>query len=75
MIREIRARYSKGKIEPLESLDLEEGQEVVISIKEATSSFADSDWKRRIEKAAKDAGFTTEEQINELIHEQRHRTS
>jgi len=28
----IRARYSKGKLEPLESLKLEEGQEVSITI-------------------------------------------
>ena len=32
MAREIRARFSKGKIEPLEELDLEEGAEVTIII-------------------------------------------
>ena len=28
MAKEIRARFSKGKIEPLEEVDLEEGEEV-----------------------------------------------
>lgn len=75
MARDIRARFSKGKIEPLEDLDLKEGAEIVISIREVDFSFADSDWKRNIEQGAKEAGFTTEEQINELIYEQRHRTN
>jgi predicted DNA-binding antitoxin AbrB/MazE fold protein len=34
MAREIRARFSQGKIEPLEELNLKEGVEIVISIKE-----------------------------------------
>ena len=34
MARKIKARYSKGKIEPLEQLSLEEGQEIVISVEE-----------------------------------------
>ena len=34
MIRTIRARYCDGKLEPLEALDLEEGEEVVLSIGE-----------------------------------------
>ena len=32
MAREIRARFSKGKIEPLEEVDLEEGEEVRVII-------------------------------------------
>jgi len=32
--REIRARYSKGLIEPLEKLGIEEGKEIVVTIKE-----------------------------------------
>jgi predicted DNA-binding antitoxin AbrB/MazE fold protein len=32
MVREIRARFSKGKIEPLEELDLREGQEVKVIV-------------------------------------------
>ncbi len=34
MAREIKARFSKGKIEPLEELDLEEGDEVRVIIPE-----------------------------------------
>ncbi len=34
MAKEIRARFSKGKIEPLEELELAEGEEIVISVKE-----------------------------------------
>ena len=40
--REIRGRFSKGKMEPLEKLDLKEGDEVIITIKEekpATGAF------------------------------------
>ena len=73
MAKEIRARFSKGKFEPLEKIDLEEGKEVILSVEEAPSSFANAPWKRHLEQKAKEAGFTTEEQINELIHEQRHR--
>ena len=35
MVRKIKARYSQGKIEPLEPLSLKEGQEIVISVEEA----------------------------------------
>jgi predicted DNA-binding antitoxin AbrB/MazE fold protein len=34
MAREFRARFTKGKIEPLEKVDLREGEEFTISIKE-----------------------------------------
>ena len=34
MAREIRARFSRGKIEPLEDLALREGEEIIISVKE-----------------------------------------
>ena len=35
--RHVRARYSKGVLEPLEAIDLEEGAEVSLSIKEEPS--------------------------------------
>lgn len=35
MVREIKARVSHGKIEPLEKLDLKEGEEVIILVKES----------------------------------------
>ncbi len=121
MAKAIRARYSKGRIELLEKVDLEEGEEILISIlerpfseerwkalkgyaeqkakekgitseeqineliheqrrrgnsiKEAPTSFADSNWERNIEKGTNEAGFTTEKQVNELIHNQRRGTS
>ena len=34
MAREIKARFSKGKLEPLEEIDLEEGEEVRVIIPE-----------------------------------------
>lgn len=43
MAKEIRARFSKGVIEPLEKLELEEGKEIVISIKELPSEEASKD--------------------------------
>ena len=33
MLTEIRARYTKGVIEPLEKLDLEEGEDIIISVR------------------------------------------
>jgi len=40
MSKEIRARYSGGVIEPLEKLELKDGQEIIISIKEVPSKAA-----------------------------------
>ena len=34
MVKEIRAKFSGGVIRPLEDIDLEEGQEVVVTISE-----------------------------------------
>jgi predicted DNA-binding antitoxin AbrB/MazE fold protein len=36
MVREIKARVSHGKIEPLEKLDLQEGDEVTILVKDTS---------------------------------------
>ena len=36
MMANVKARYSKGVLTPLEPLDLEEGKEVVVSIEVAT---------------------------------------
>jgi predicted DNA-binding antitoxin AbrB/MazE fold protein len=40
MVREIRARYSNGKIEPLEPLELEEGEEVIVTVPEPRDQVA-----------------------------------
>ncbi len=37
MIKTIRARFSKGVIEPLEKIDIEEGKEVTLTIREVPS--------------------------------------
>ena len=37
MIANVRARFSNGVLEPLEMLDLKEGQEVLVSIEESPS--------------------------------------
>ena len=36
MIANVRARFTNGVLEPLEMLDLDEGQEVLVSIENAT---------------------------------------
>ena len=73
MVKEIKAKFSKGKIEPLEDLDLEEGQEVVISIKKRSFSKEElTELMKYGEKKAREAGITSEEQVNEMIYEQRH---
>ncbi len=57
MPREIRGRVSKGKIEPLEKIDLKEGDEVIITIPEEkpdTSAFerAAGGWKGLVDTDA-----------------------
>jgi predicted DNA-binding antitoxin AbrB/MazE fold protein len=68
----IKARFSNGKLEPLERLDLEEGAEVVISV------VPDDDSEVRLEelmafgaRKAKEVGITTEEQVVEIIRAKR----
>ena len=45
--KHFRARYSKGVLEPLEAIDLEEGAEVSVSIEEAPSPKRDPEAFRR----------------------------
>ena len=40
MLRKVRARISNGKIEPLEDLELPEGEEVVIVVKQPSNKEA-----------------------------------
>ena len=54
MAREIRARFSKGKIEPLEEVDLREGEVITITIREekpATGAFerAAGGWRELVD--------------------------
>ncbi len=58
MIRTIRARYSKGKLEPLEPLALEEGEEIEVTLSEQvheSEEAEDAALRRAIEE-----GLTTE---------------
>ncbi|MXY37034.1 MAG: DUF104 domain-containing protein [Dehalococcoidia bacterium] len=58
MIRTIRARYSKGKLEPLEPLALEEGEEIELTLEEQvheSEEAEDAALRRAIEE-----GLTTE---------------
>ena len=50
VLKHFRARYSKGVLEPLEELDLEEGAEVSVSIEEAPSR------ERKLEAFRRSAG-------------------
>ena len=57
MVREIRARFTRGKIEPLETLDLREGEEITITIREdkpASGAFerAAGGWKDLVDTEA-----------------------
>ena len=45
--RHFRARYSKGVLEPLEALDLKEGEEVSLSIDEESSRNSGGEALRR----------------------------
>lgn len=57
MAREFRARFSKGKIEPLEAVNLREGEVIIITIKEekpASGAFegAAGGWKDLVDTEA-----------------------
>jgi len=54
MVKEFRARFSKGKIEPLEKVDLQEGEEFTIAIKEESKADAAREALARATGAWKD---------------------
>ena len=69
MAKEIRARFSKGKIEPLEEVDLEEGEEVRVIIPDRAKG------KRMIEALRATAGgwkdLVDGEELKRNIYEDR----
>ena len=69
VLRSIRARYSKGVLEPLEELDLEEGAEVSVSIKETPSR------ERKLEALRRSAGSwkgnSDPDELIKMIYESR----
>ena len=43
MITNVKAKYSKGVLVPLEPLDLEEGEEILVTVEEKTHSNVEED--------------------------------
>ena len=69
VLRSIRARYSKGVLEPLEELDLEEGAEVSVSIEETPSPKHDPEAMRA--GAGGWVGQHDPEELKRMIYEAR----
>ena len=73
VLKHFRARYSKGVLEPLEELDLEEGAEVSVSIEKAPSPKRDLEAFRRAAGGWK--GNSDPEELKRMIYESRIRGS
>jgi len=52
MGKTVRARFSKGLIEPLEKVDIREGEEIVISILKASSKRAKKNFSDALKRTA-----------------------
>ena len=67
MITNVKARYSKGVLVPLEPLDLEEGEEILVTVEEKTYGSVEEDAalaRAMDEVMAEDPdGFVSEEVI------------
>ncbi len=69
MVRSVKATYKDGVLEPSESLDLEDGQEVGLSISEAGD--APDSAKERVETAGSWKGLVDAERLKRDIYESR----
>ena len=69
MVRSVKATYKDGVLEPSESLDLEDGQEVGLSISE--SGDAPDATKERVETAGSWKGLVDAERLKRDIYESR----
>ena len=69
VLRHFRARYSRGVLEPLEAIDLEEGAEVSVSIEETPSPTRDLEAFRRAAGGWK--GNSDPEELKRMIYEAR----
>lgn len=69
MVRSVKATYKDGVLEPSESLDLEDGQEVGLSISEAGD--ARDATKERVETAGSWKGLVDAERLKRDIYESR----
>ena len=69
VLKHFRARFSKGVLEPLEELDLEEGAEVSVSIEKAPSATRNLEAFRRAAGGWK--GNSDPEELKRMIYEAR----
>ena len=69
MVQSVKATYKEGVLEPSESLDLENGQEVRLSIFEADD--VPDAIKERVETAGSWRGLVDAEQLKRNIYESR----
>ena len=69
MVQTVRATYKDGVLEPSESLDLEDGQEVGLSISETDD--APDAIKARVETAGSWKGLVDAERLKRDIYESR----
>ena len=69
MVQSVKATYKDGVLEPSELLDLEDGQEVGLSISE--SGDAPDPIKERVETAGSWKGLVDAEQLKRDIYESR----
>ena len=70
MVQSVKATYRDGVLEPSEGLDLEDGQEVGLSISEADDA-SDAIKVRRMETAGSWKGLVDAEQLKRDIYESR----
>ena len=69
VLKHFRARYSRGVLEPLEAIDLEEGAEVSVSIEETPSADeADTAFRR---SAGSWKGNSDPDELIKMIYESR----
>ncbi len=69
MVQTVKATYKDGVLEPSESLDLEDGQEVGLSISESVD--APDATKARVETAGSWKGLVDAERLKRDIYESR----
>ncbi len=69
VLKHFRARFSKGVLEPLEAIDLEEGAEVSVSIEKEPSATRNLEAFRRAAGGWK--GNSDPEELKRMIYEAR----
>ncbi len=73
MTKTIKAKFTNGALKPLERLDLEEGQEVSITINGSESNLAYEKWMERYGNVAQEhRKLDSWEDIKKYLHDYRH---